>query len=416
MKFKSTAQSSFLKNKVFLSTVVGNSLDHYDTALYGFLAPYIAPLFFPNNDPVVALIYAYSLISASILTRPLGALFFGKFSGEKGGRQAFILSLWGVALTTGAMGILPSYDKIGLFAPLILVFLRAGQGFFAAGESTVAPLLMLKNVPIIVQGQANGIYQSSTVAGILLASLAATLVSFSNNSDLYWRFPFFLSFLTGLAGLYLRYQINQNIFEGKFTTLHSLKVVITLIERKKDLLRIIAVSSLSYVTYAIPFVFMNVFIVQVTGLTLSETLGFNTVLLALDMCLLPLFGKLSDIMGIRRQMTLMALLLATTAIPLFAIIPFGNVLSIGLMRVWIVLCGLGFSAPLHAWFTQAFKGREAYLLTGVGYALGSELFGRSTPAICLSLWHLTNWAIAPAFYIITISIAAILALHVTLSK
>lgn len=416
MEIKSSVQSSFLKNKVFLSTIVGNSLDHYDIALYGFLAPYIAPLFFPNDDPIVALIYAYSLMSASIVTRPLGALFFGKLSGEKGVRQAFILSLWGVALTTGGMGILPSYERIGLFAPLGLVLLRAGQGFFAAGESTVAPLLMLKNVPLIAQGRANGIYQSSTVAGILLASLAATLVSFSSSTTLYWRFPFFLSFLTGLSGLYLRYQINQDIFEIKTVAQNALKVAVTLIERKKDLLRIIAVSSLSYVTYAIPFVFMNVFAVQVTSLTLRDTLGFNTILLALDMCLLPLFGKFSDIFGIRRIMVLMAFLLAITAIPLFAIITYGNILSIGLIRVWIVLCGLGFSAPLHAWFNQTFKGQETYLLTGVGYAFGSELFGRSTPAICLWLWHLTNWVIAPAFYIVGVSIAAILALRVTLSK
>lgn len=416
MQIKSIVQSSFLKNKIFLSTIFGNILDHYDTALYGFLAPYIAPLIFPNDDPVVALIYAYSLMSASILTRPLGALFFGKLSGEKGGRQAFILSLWGVALTTGGMGVLPSFEKIGVLAPLGLILLRAVQGFFAAGESTVAPLLMLKTVPLLNQGQANGVYQSSTVAGILLASLAATIVSFSNAPDLYWRLPFLLSFSTGVVGLYLRYHFTQDIVEAKSSTLDSLKILAILKERKHELLRIMAVSSLSYVTYAIPFVFMNIFTVQITSLTLSDMLGFNTLLLGVDMCLLPLFGKFSDILGVGKIMVLMALLLAVTAIPLFAIIPYGNIWSIGLIRIWIVLCGLGFSAPLHAWFGQTFKGRETYLLTGVGYAFGSELFGRSTPAICLWLWHLTNWAIAPAFYIVVVSIAAILALRASLSK
>ncbi|MBN9412861.1 MAG: MFS transporter [Candidatus Paracaedimonas acanthamoebae] len=412
MQIKSNVRSSILKNKIFLSTIVGNSLDHYDTALYGFLAPYMAPLFFPNDDPVVALIYAYSLLSVSIVTRPLGALFFGKLSGEKGGKQAFIFSLWGVALTTGGIGILPSFEKIGVFAPLALVLLRVAQGFFAAGESTVAPLLMLKNVPSIIQGQANGIYQSSTVAGILLASFAATLVSFSNFADLYWRIPFLLSFFTGILGLYLRYQIKQEMFAVKPNSPSSLKIVETLIRRKKDLFRIIAVSSLSYVTYAIPFVFMNIFVTQVTSLTFGDALKFNTILLALDMCLLPLFGKFSDIFGVRRTMIFIALLLAITAIPFFALIPYSNMFGVGLIRLWIVLCGLGFSASLQAWFIQSFKGRETYLLTGVGYALGSELFGRSAPALCLWFWHLTNWVIAPAFYIVVISIAAILALRV----
>jgi MFS family permease len=411
MQLKSSVQSSFFKNKVFLATIVGNALDHYDTALYGFLAPYIAPLFFPNHDPIVALIYAYSLMSVSIVSRPLGALFFGKLSGEKGGRQAFIFSLWGVALTTGGMGILPAYDKIGMFAPLGLVLLRTAQGFFAAGESTVTPLLMLKNAPSMAQGQANGLYQSSTVAGILLASFAATLVSFAEASGFYWRVPFLLSFLTGLAGLYIRYQVDLEGGATKSIVRIQLKALVTLRKRKKELLKIIAVSGLSYVTYAIPFVFMNVFAAQVTSLTFSDIMGLNTLLLALDMCLLPLFGRLADIFGIQRMMIFMALLLAITVIPLFAIIPSSNVLSLGLIRMWIVLCGLGFSAPLHAWFIQEFKGREAYLLTGVGYTFGSELLGRSTPAICLWLWHSTNFVIAPAFYIIVICIFAILALR-----
>lgn len=415
MRIKSTTQS-FLKNKIFVSAIVGNSLDHYDTALYGFLAPYIAPLFFSHNDPLIALIYAYSLMSVSIFTRPLGALFFGKMSAEKSGRQAFIFALWGVALTTGGIGILPSFEKVGILAPLGLICLRAAQGFFAAGESTVAPLLMLRNVPFEAHGQANGIYQSSTIAGIILASFAATLVSFSSHAALYWRFPFLLSFLTGLSGLYLRYHIKQDFFEVKTSISTTLKIIDILKKRKKDLFRISVVSSLSYVTYAIPFVFMNVFVVQVTSLTLRDTLRFNTLLLVLDMCLLPLFGKISDSVGVQRTMMFMALLLAITAIPLFVIIPYCNIEGIGLIRIWIVLCGLGISASLHAWFLQTFKGRETYLLTGVGYALGSELLGRSTPAICLGLWHLTGWVVAPAFYIVMISVATILVLRIPFSK
>lgn len=415
MQIKSAAQS-FFKNKIFLSAILGNSLDHYDTALYGFLAPYIAPLFFPHNDPIVALIYTYSLMSVSIFTRPLGALFFGKMGAEKGGRQAFIWALWGVSITTGGIGILPSFEKIGILAPLALIFLRATQGFFAAGESTVAPLLMLRNVPFEIHGQANGIYQSSTIVGIILASLAANLVSFSTHEDLYWRVPFLLSFLTGLSSLYLRHQIHQDFFEIKSSIRSPLKIIDSLKKRKKDLLKISIVSSLSYVTYAIPFVFMNIFIVQITSLSLRETLGFNTGLLVLDMCLLPLFGKFSDKVGAQKTIMFMALLLAITAIPLFLIIPYCNMEGIGFIRIWIVLCGLGVSASLHAWFMQTFKGRETYLLTGVGYAFGSELLGRSTPAICLGLWHLTGWVVAPAFYIVMISVAAILVLRIPSSE
>ncbi len=399
------------KEKVFVSTIVGNSLDHYDTALFGFLAHYIAPLFFPHHEPVTALIYTYSLMSVSIITRPLGALFFGKLASAKGGKKAFILSLWGVALTTGGMGVLPTYDKVDFFAPLSLLFLRAGQAFFASGESIVAPLFMLKNISVRAQGQANGLYQSSTVFGILLASLATTLISYSSNPQLYWRVPFILSFLTGVVGLLLRYQVKQKVLNERPYEFGFLKAFKILLKHKQDLLKIVAVSSLSYVTYAIPFVFMNIFVVQVSSISLQDTFTFNTALLALDMCLLPFFGKLSDVFGVQKTMVFMATMLALTVVPIFWLIPNSNPLYIFLIRGWIVLCGLGFSAPLHTWFTQLVKGRETYLLTGMGYALGSELFGRSTPFICLWLWHTTNWVIAPAFYIIIVSISAVIALQ-----
>ena len=399
------------KEKIFVSTILGNSLDHYDTALYGFLAPYIAPLFFPHQEPVTALIFTYSLMSASIITRPLGALFFGKLANAKGGKQAFILSLWGVAITTGGMGVLPTYDKVGFLAPLSLLFLRACQAFFASGESIVAPLFMLKNISLRAQGQANGLYQSSTVFGILLASLATTLVSFSSNSQLYWRVPFVLSFLTGVVGLLLRYQVQQKVLNEKPYEVGFLKAFKILLKHKQVLLKIVAVSSLSYVTYAIPFVFINIFVVHVSSVSLQDTFTFNTALLALDMCLLPFFGKLSDVFGVQKIMIIMATSLAITVVPIFLLVPNSNPLSIFLMRIWIVLCGLGFSAPLHIWFAQILKGREHYLLTGVGYALGSELFGRSTPSICLWLWHTTNWVVAPAFYIIAVSISAIISLQ-----
>ena len=138
--------SSRSTRQIIGATLIGNTLDHYDTALYGFLAPFFASVFFPNEDPIVALIYTYGLMSASLIARPLGALFFGRWGAQLGGKRSFIISLVGLSLTTGCMGLVPGYDSIGRAAPILILFLRFGQGFFAAGETTIAPLFILNYI------------------------------------------------------------------------------------------------------------------------------------------------------------------------------------------------------------------------------------------------------------------------------
>lgn len=132
-------------NKRDISILIGNALDHFDTVLYGFLAPLLAGIFFPNHDKIVALILTYSVLATSLFTRPIGSYFFGVIAKKYGGVFALSHSLIGVALTTALIGLIPSHAQIGWLAPLLLVVIRTMQGIYSEGECAIAKLFILEN-------------------------------------------------------------------------------------------------------------------------------------------------------------------------------------------------------------------------------------------------------------------------------
>jgi MFS family permease len=389
--------------KALFSGLIGNILDHYDTALYGFMAPFIAPLIFPESSFIAALIKTYGLMSLSLITRPLGAIFFGHIATRFGAKQALFYSLIGLALITCAMGLLPTHAHIGETAPLLLAFLRLAQGFCAAGENTVAPFFVLDNAPPKHRAFVNSIYQSSTILGELAASWAALLVSISAYSHIYWRIPFLLSFLTALAALYMRLSVREKYSVALFKKYNIINIIYN---NKIKLLRIICVSGMSYITYSIPFVFFNNFIPAISTVTYSEMIKLNSFLLLFDMLLAPLYGFIADKINPSKLMAFMTIFLAIGTPPLFYYLEGSDLSYVSAVRIFIVLLGLGFCAPLNLWFMTLLKGPERYIITGIGYAIGSELFGRSAPALCLLLWSSTSLSIAPAFYIAFVSLLA----------
>ena len=125
-------------NKRDISILIGNAMDHFDTALYGFLAPLLVGIFFPNDDKIVSLILTYSILATSLFTRPIGSYFFGIIAKKYGGVFALSHSLSGVALSTALIGAIPSYAQIGWLAPLLLVAIRTLQSIYSEGECSIA--------------------------------------------------------------------------------------------------------------------------------------------------------------------------------------------------------------------------------------------------------------------------------------
>ena len=400
------------KQHNFIAGIVGNLLDRYDMALYGLMASFIAPNFFPDDDHIVSLIKTYGVMALGIFTRPLGSLIFGRLAMNFGGKKIMTICLIGVALCTGILGLIPSHESIGSMATIIFMVTRILQGIFASGENCVAAFFIIENADSDRATRTSGFYNCSTMIGVVLASCAATLVSYSSMPSYYWRYAFFMGFLAAIVGVILRRSMSYD--KAIVPTILFKDTLDLFMKNKVKMLRVILVSSFSYITYTIPFVFMNSFIPKITNIKFGEMLQVNSILLILDATLIPIFGIIAENYNRTKFMAIMSTFVAVTAVPLFYFLENSGFLYVMFVRTLIILAGLAYLAPLQAWYYDLFKTSERYLLIGVSHSLAEEILGRSSTAICLALWYYFNSTIAPACYIMLIAILATIALITSL--
>lgn len=391
------------------AAVIGNIFEHYDNALFGLLAPFLAPLFFHSQDPFTALFLTYAMIPLGMIARPFGSLCFGLIADRIGRRQALFWSLSGMAVTTIALGSLPTSKEVGTLAPILLGLLRLVQSFFAAGETTGGAVFVLEHTEIRKRSFMSSLIDASTIGGILLASGIITLFSTQEAMESAWRYLFWTGGITGAIGIYLRMNEKEPaefVPSQKFSLFHELYT------NKRAFFSIILAAGFSYTTYALSFILMNGYIPLVTALTKGDLMKANTMLLGLDLFLLPFFGFIANRFGKEKIMLIGAISSLICAIPLFSLIgPSSTLLSVTLIRLFIVLSGVAFAAPYHAWAIEQVPPHCRSTLLCVGYTLGSQLIGTPTMVISLMAYHYTGWIGAPSLYLIVVASGALLSLH-----
>ncbi|AFE55356.1 proline/betaine transporter ProP4 [Rickettsia typhi str. B9991CWPP] len=400
-------------------------MDHFDTALYGFLAPLLASFFFPNHDKVVALILTYSVLATSLFTRPIGSYFFGVIAKKYGSIFALSHSLIGIAFTTVLIGLIPSHAQIGWCAPLLLVVLRILQGIYSEGECAIAQLVILENKEEKKAFKASYLYQTSTMLGIILASFISSIVLNVKYNE-YWRLCFIFGGLTGFIGSFLRKSetsfdlitepnklINNlelvikprdNIMMMRaFTEIKLLNDLTTIWNNKLSILRISVAVGFSYMSYSVPFIFMNSFIPLITNISIAKMIKFNTEFLIFDMLMIPIIGHLTKKLNYHKILNGTLIMMSLSIIPLWLFLNNASIWYVHFVRIWIIILGVSFLAPLNCWLNNLFKTNDKYMLVGIGSSIGSSLIGRLTPSICLMLWHITRNSLSIGIYIAIVS-------------
>lgn len=369
----------------FWSISLGNLFEHYDTALFGLLSPFLAPLFFPEHDPLVALILTYAMIPLGMLARPLGALFFGKIGDFYGRERSLFLSLIGMSIVSLLIACCPLYAEIGLLAPLLFCLARTTQNFLAAGEIMGGAILLLEESPPKKHDLLSSFYNASTVGGILLASLLVFLVSHFDSMENSWRLLYLIGSLTALFGSLLRANLPQKTYPlswpSPFKTLWQMRQTVGIIA---------LTSGFSYATFSLALVLMNGFIPLVTPFSKEAMLSINTLLLVIDFATLPLFGWIASKVGREKLMLYAAFCATAAALPLSMALEEASLLTILLIRFSFVLVGVAFFAPYHAFAKELVPHSHRYLVLSFGYALGSQIFGGPTTALSLWLFKTTG--------------------------
>ena len=199
--------------KAITAAALGNAMEWFDFGVYGFVAYALGKVFFPNADPSVQMIAALATFSVPFLIRPLGGLFFGAL-GDKFGRQKILAATIVImSLSTFAIGLIPSYASIGIWAPILLLLAKMAQGFSVGGEYTGASIFVAEYAPDRKRGFLGSWLDFGSIAGFVLGAGVVVLISTVLGEERFlewgWRLPFFLALPLGIIGLYLRNALEE---------------------------------------------------------------------------------------------------------------------------------------------------------------------------------------------------------------
>ncbi len=376
---------------------LGNLFEHYDTALFGFLSPFLAPLIFPDKEPIVALILTYAIIPLGMLARPIGSLAFGYIGDVYGRKQALFLTLAGMSFVSGCIAFSPTYSQAGILAPIIFCIGRALQNFLAAGETMGGAIFLLENSSERRHDLFSSLYSASTMGGHLLASLGVFLLGYYNLTTSGWRFLYLFGCITALFGCLIRRspQTMQSSVKisHTFTNLRN-----TLWTYRKPLVCIMITSGFASATYSIALVLMNGFIPLVTTLSKTEVMKINTYLLVLDFCALPFFGWVASKVPREKLMLSASLGVVFFAIPLILSLKGSLLMGVIGVRMAFVIFGVAFFAPFHAWAQQLIPSTCRYAVISLGYALGTQALGSPTAALALWCFQKTGMVSSVVWY------------------
>jgi MHS family proline/betaine transporter-like MFS transporter len=381
----------------FWNTCLGNLFEHYDTALFGLLSPFLAPLIFPEKDPITALILTYAMIPLGMLARPIGSLVFGYIGDVYGRNYALFLTLAGMAVVSGGIALSPTYSQVGLLAPLIFCLGRILQNFLAAGETMGGAIFLLENSPEKRHDLLSSLYNASTMGGHLLASLGVFLLARYNFIDPGWRLLYLCGCVTALFGCLFRH--SSPPIQEPITVSHTLtKLKNILWVHKKALFFVVICSGFGFASYSMALVLMNGLIPLISSITKAEVMKINTYLILFDCCALPFFGWIASQMSRERLMLSASLGVVLLSIPLFLSLKGASLMGIIVVRMILVIFGVAFFAPFHAWARQLVPEGARCIVISLGYALGSQALGGPTAALSLWCFQQTGMVVSATWY------------------
>lgn len=402
--------------KIVISGMVGNALEWYDYALYAQFAGIIANTFFGNSQWRELLTFA--VFALGFIIRPLGALLFSAIGDNLGRKTALSLGILSMALPTAVIGLLPSYERIGLLAPVILCLMRLLQGLALGGEFSVCISYLVEHADEKNRGLIGSASFVSMCIGMLFGSLTAFFMRAFIPLDILegwaWRVPFVLGLAIGLVGLYIRRSLTESPIyasakaRGQLTNSSMLETI-------KPYYRELIVSMAIYITVTAPFytltVYVENFLHKSLGYTAFEATAINTIGLIVMIIVMPIAANLSDKIGRKPMLIFSASLLAISIYPIF--LNFGKVDFImavvsQMSFAFILACYMG---PMPTILVEMFPTKARLTGVALSYNISAAIFGGTAPMTAIILQKLTGNTYIMGVYL---SILALVSLFVVL--
>ncbi|WP_336282590.1 shikimate transporter [Cronobacter dublinensis] len=384
----------------------GAVVDWFDFLLYGITAALVFNSeFFPQISPAMGTLAAFATFGVGFLFRPLGGIVFGHFGDRLGRKRMLMMTVWLMGIATACIGILPSFDTIGWWAPALLVTLRAIQGFAVGGEWGGAALLAVESAPAGKKAFYSSGIQVGYGVGLLLSTGLVSLISTLTTDEQFlswgWRLPFLFSIVLVLGALWVRNGMEESAeFERAQAAQpaqakNRLPVFEALVRHPGAFLKIIALRLCELLTMYIVTAFALNYSTQTLGLPRELFLNIGLLVGGISCLTIPLFAWMADRYGRRRIYITGALLGAMSAFPFFMALEARSVFGVVIFSLMLaniahdmVVC---VQQPM---FTEMFGAGYRYSGAGVGYQVASVVGGGFTPFIAAALltfsggaWH-----------------------------
>ena len=405
--------------KVLIASLTGSAIEWFDYFLYGTAAALVFnKIFFPMVDPVIGLILSYLSFSLTFFIRPIGGVLFAHIGDRIGRKRTLVLTLSLMGGATVMIGLLPTYEMIGLWAPALLILMRIIQGMGIGGEWGGALLLAYEYAPEKRKGFFGSIPQAGVTIGMLMATFIVSLMTLFSEADFLswgWRIPFLLSSVLVLLGLWIRKDIDETPdFQRVKASGQVAKAPLR--DTLKHHWREVLIAAGLKVVETAPFYIFSTFVVSYATSTLtyqkSQALEAVTLGALVATIMIPLMGLLSDKVGRQRMYAISVFVLGLFIVPWFMLLNTGT--TWGIVLATVIAFGVLWApvtAVLGTLCSEIFSANVRYTGITLGYQLGAALAGGTAPLIATGLlakydgdWVPVAWYLAVT---VTISLIAI---------
>ncbi|MDY6903956.1 MAG: MFS transporter [Thermodesulfobacteriota bacterium] len=405
------------RNSAIAAGVIGNIMEWYDFALYGYMASIISGLFFPGENKIASLLATYGIFAAGFVMRPLGSAIFGWLGDTVSRSKAMFISVIMMVVPTFALGLLPTYDAIGLFAPAMLVIVRLAQGLSVGGEFSSSVTYLVETAPEKHRGLSGSYANIGSMGGMLLgAGMAALVTNLLPDNQVQawgWRVPFLLGAVLGVVAIWLRRHLPRSSHfkehDHQRGDTSPLKEAFTLNARETT--QALMVASAYGALFYISLVFLPNWLKEYVHFPLGQAMTINTISTALLLFLIPVMGWLSDRFIRRTHLVAISMVLfGIGAYPLLIWLSGGSLISVVIVHIIFailiaVLCGV---AP--SLFVELFPTRDRLSGYSVAYNMGLGVVGGATPMLCTWIISVTGNPLTLAGFMLMVALIGLAAL------